>query len=38
MTTKLAACCFLALAAVNAVIDWTNPPAKAVTIDERANR
>jgi len=38
MTTKLAACCFLALAAANAVLDWAHPPVRAVTIDERANR
>ena len=36
--TKVATCCFLALAAVNAIIDWANPPSRAMNIDERANR
>ena len=36
--TKLAACCFLALAAVNTAIEWFDPPARVLTIDERAGR
>jgi hypothetical protein len=36
--TKLATCCFLALAAANAALEWVTPPHHAVTIDERAGR
>jgi hypothetical protein len=36
--TKIATCCFLALAAVNAALEWTNPPVRSMTIDERAGR
>jgi hypothetical protein len=36
--TKIATCCFLALAAANAVLDWTGSAPQAVAIDERAGR
>jgi hypothetical protein len=36
--TKIATCCFLALAAANAVLEWAAPIAQAVAIDERAGR
>ena len=36
--TKLATCCFLSLAAINAALEWIVPPPQVVTIDDRAGR